>query len=269
MGKIGTNIVRSREERAEDLLEYLYRIWREEETVTIEEYATRKKISKRETNALVRILATRGYVTENKKTGELYLTEMGKMEGVDCLERHEKLTQFFQIVGGMDQEDAQEDACRIEHVISQRALNGIERFLKYGDVYDRTYQGMDLYSLYGEGTFEMLMGIYQLERRKPRILAQEDEKFESTVLMQVEKGRSHFILKKKETEEIGILWYLKNEKWIQARCEENRYSIPADIFRYTTNVTMPVTEAEAIIAFTPFEQEVVTIDCREINIHVW
>ncbi len=48
MGKIGTNIVRSREERAEDLLEYLYRIWREEETVTIEEYATRKKISKRE-----------------------------------------------------------------------------------------------------------------------------------------------------------------------------------------------------------------------------
>lgn len=35
------------------------------------------------------------------------------------------------------------------------------------------------------------------------------------------------------------------------------------------NVKVPVTEAEALIAITPFEQEPVTIDCREVNIHIW
>lgn len=69
------------------------------------------------------------------------------------------------MVSGMEQEEAQEDACRIEHVISQKALEGIDGFLKYGDVYDRSYKGMDMYNVFGEGTFEILLGIYQPERR--------------------------------------------------------------------------------------------------------
>ena len=47
---------------------------------------------------------------------------------MECLARHEKLTQFFQMVSGMDQQRAQEDACRVEHYISPEGLKGIENF---------------------------------------------------------------------------------------------------------------------------------------------
>lgn len=269
MGKIGTNITRSLEERAEDLLEYLYRSWRQGIRISSEQYAVTKGVSKRETKMLITKLSDKGYVIEVKKTGELQLTELGKMEGMECLERHEKLTQFFQVVSGMEQESAQEDACRIEHVISQRALEGIDNFLKYGDVYDRKYKGMDLYHNYGEGTFEMLMGIYQLERRNPRLLAPVDEKFEPVVKLISSKGISWFELKLIDNADVGILWYRRNDEWIKAQRENHFFLLPSDIFVYTTNVMSPITEADTVIAFTEFDQVPVTIDCCELNIHVW
>lgn len=187
MGGRKTAETDNQKEKREDLLEYLYKTYRQGEGLTVAEYAARKEFSMRETNALVRELKLLGYIEEEKRTGLLNLTELGKMEGMDCLERHEKLTQFFQMVSGMEQEEAQEDACRIEHVISQRALEGIDGFLKYGDVYDRNYKGMDMYNVFGEGTFDILLGIYQPERRNPRLLAEEDERFESRgILRQVQ-----------------------------------------------------------------------------------
>ncbi len=76
------------------------------------------------------------------ENGHLELSDKGKLEGMECLARHEKLTQFFQMVSGMDQQRAQEDACRVEHYISPEGLKGIENFLQYGDVYDRVYDDM-------------------------------------------------------------------------------------------------------------------------------
>ena len=94
-----------------------------------------------EAAGLVRSLVTKGFLYE-PENNNLELTEKGKLEGMDCLARHEKLTQFFQMVSGMDQERAQEDACRVEHYISPEGLKGIEHFLQYGDVYDRGNDGI-------------------------------------------------------------------------------------------------------------------------------
>ena len=269
MGGRKTAETDNQKEKREDLLEYLYKTYRQGEDLTVAEYAARKEFSMRETNALVRELKLLGYIEEEKRTGLLNLTELGKMEGMDCLERHEKLTQFFQMVSGMEQEEAQEDACRIEHVISQRALEGIDGFLKYGDVYDRNYKGMDMYNVFGEGTFDILLGIYQPERRNPRLLAEEDERFESRGILRIEKGISWFIICAKRDQNPGVLWYRRSTGWVQAKRENDTFLLPTDIFSYMKNVTVPVTEAEAIIAFTPFEQEPVMIDCREVNIHIW
>lgn len=258
----------NRKEKREDLLEYLYKKYRQGESLTAAEYAGKKGFSMRETNSLVRELKLLKYI-EERKTGLLNLTELGKMEGMDCLERHEKLTQFFQMVSGMEQDEAQKDACRIEHVISQKALEGIDGFLKYGDVYDRSYKGMDMYNIFGEGIFEILVGIYQPERRNPRILAEEDKKFESRGILRSEKGISWFAIRQKKDQKPGILWYRRKNGWIQAKKEDDMFLLPTDIFSYMKNITIPVTEAEAIIAFTPFEQEPVMIDCREVNIHIW
>lgn len=43
---------------------------------------------------------------------------------------------FLQMLG-LDQQHSEEDACRMEHVLSEAAMNGISDFLHTGDTYDR------------------------------------------------------------------------------------------------------------------------------------
>lgn len=173
------------------------------------------------------------------------------------------------MVSGMDQQRAQEDACRVEHYISPEGLKGIENFLQYGDVYDRIYDDMDLYTFYEDGDFPMAFGLYEPERRNPRFLATEYEKLEHSVILRVKKSQNCFRLKTKKDESIGCVWYRRDEEWIQAKEEKGVYQLPTDIFTYTANTGIPVTEAVAIIAITRFEQKPLPIDYRELNIHVW
>lgn len=118
---------------------------------------------------------------------------------MECLARHEKLTQFFQMVSGMDQQRAQEDACRVEHYISPEGLKGIENFLQYGDVYDRVYDDMDLYTFYEDGEFLMAFGLYEPERRNPRFLAPEYGKLEHSVILRVKSHRTASCSRQKKT----------------------------------------------------------------------
>lgn len=259
---------KARGELEEDLLEYVYRKWRQGRQITSKEYARTTGITGYEAAGLVRSLVTKGFLYE-PENNNLELTEKGKLEGMECLARHEKLTQFFQMVSGMDQQRAQEDACRVEHYISSEGLKGIENFLQYGDVYDRIYDDMDLYTFYEDGDFPLAFGLYEPERRNPRFLATEYEKLEHSVILRVKKSQNCFRLKTKKDESIGCVWYRRDEEWIQAKEEKGVYQLPTDIFTYTANTGIPVTEAVAIIAITRFEQKPLPIDYRELNIHVW
>lgn len=263
------DMTRARGEQEEDLLEFVYRMWRQGEQITAKEYGREKGITGYEAAGLVRGLVKKGFLDDTTEKGILELTEKGKLEGMNCLARHEKLTQFFQMVSGMEQERAQEDACRVEHYISQEGLEGIENFLQYGDVYDRVYDGMDLHTFYLDGEYPMAFGLYEPERRNPRILAGEYEKLEPSVLLKVEEAGNSFLLQTKKKESIGYLWYRREEKWIQAKEEDGVYQMPTDIFTYTANTGIPVTEAMTILAITRFEQEPLAIDYRELNIHIW
>ena len=92
---------------------------------------------------------------------------------------------------------------------------------------------------------------------------------EHSVILRVKKSQNCFLLKTKKDESIGCVWYRRDEEWIQAKEEKGVYQLPTDIFTYTANTGIPVTEAVAIIAITRFEQKPLPIDYRELNIHVW
>lgn len=269
-GSRNIDMARARGELEEDLLEFVYRAWRQEGQVTTKDYARASDITGHEAAGLVRSLVKKGFICEPKMNdGNLELTEKGQLEGMTCLERHEKLTQFFQVVTGMEQERAQEDACRVEHYISPEGLKGIENFLQFGDVYDRVYDGMELYTFYEDGDYEMAFGIYEPERRNPRFLAIEYERFEHSVTLHVNKSVNYFTLKAKPGAKVGYLWYRRENQWTQVPEEDGQFHIPTDIFKYTANTSVPITEAMAIIAITRFDQEPLMMDYRELNIHVW
>lgn len=65
-------------------------------------------------------------VTEN---GFIYLTEEGTKVAEMVFERHETLTSFLTKLG-VSPQTAEEDACRIEHVISPETFEALKHHLK-------------------------------------------------------------------------------------------------------------------------------------------
>ena len=73
-------------------------------------------------------LKERGYVMVNEK-GHLSLTEKGLKVAVKIYERHVVLTEFLTRLG-VDKTTAEEDACRIEHVISDASFEMVKKQMK-------------------------------------------------------------------------------------------------------------------------------------------
>lgn len=65
--------------------------------------------------------------------GNITLTDEGKKQAKRIYERHTVLTKMF-VNLGVDEKTASEDACRVEHYISDKTFNAIKKhFKKYGN----------------------------------------------------------------------------------------------------------------------------------------
>lgn len=62
-----------------------------------------------------------------EKSGNIVLTESGFARASAVYERHTVLSDFFRKVLGVDPETAVQDACRIEHVISESSFQHLKR----------------------------------------------------------------------------------------------------------------------------------------------
>ena len=74
------------------------------------------------------ILKSGGYVSADED-GFLCLTEQGRLVAEKTYERHRVLTDFF-VSLGVAQETAAEDACKIEHDISDESFDALKNFTK-------------------------------------------------------------------------------------------------------------------------------------------
>lgn len=74
------------------------------------------------------ILKKGGYLLV-REDGSLHLTEQGREEAEKLYERHTVLSGLLMTLG-VDEATATEDACRIEHVLSDRSFEAIQRYLK-------------------------------------------------------------------------------------------------------------------------------------------
>ena len=74
------------------------------------------------------ILRDNGYLTM-EPNGNLELTEKGIKTASAIYERHRLITRFLSEVLGVSSETAEDDACRIEHIISEETFEAFKRFL--------------------------------------------------------------------------------------------------------------------------------------------
>ena len=82
--------------------------------------------SKPSVSRAVSLLKNGGYIIVNGD-GHLILTDVGREVAEKIYDRHDQLTKFL-ISLGVNPNTASEDACRMEHNISDETLEAIKRF---------------------------------------------------------------------------------------------------------------------------------------------
>ncbi len=75
----------------------------------------------------VNLLIKKGYITMDRVSGDIEFTDAGREKAQHVYERHRVLTDALEKIGA-DSAVAEENACRIEHVISDELFAVIKRF---------------------------------------------------------------------------------------------------------------------------------------------
>lgn len=76
----------------------------------------------------VNLLKDKGYIEIDPATGNITFTEAGKRKAEGVYERHRVLTKAL-IKLGAEEHVAEENACRIEHVVSDELMAVLENFI--------------------------------------------------------------------------------------------------------------------------------------------
>ena len=115
-------------ESGEDYLESIYVLSERQGTVRSIDVAHYTGFSKPSISRAVGLLRDNGYVSIDQN-GLLGLTESGMQIATSIYERHTVLTAFLTALG-VDAETAAEDACRIEHVLSEETFDKLKQHAK-------------------------------------------------------------------------------------------------------------------------------------------
>ncbi len=114
-------------ESGEMYLETIYVLTQEKPSVRAIDVGEHMGFSKPSVSRALGLLKKDGYVTVDT-SGYLALTETGLEVAQKIYQRHTMLTQFLTAIG-VDREIAAEDACKIEHAISDATFVAMKRYV--------------------------------------------------------------------------------------------------------------------------------------------
>lgn len=110
---------------SEDYLEAMLMMQEKHGYIRSTDVAEQLDVKKPSVSYATKRLRENGYITMDEK-GLITLTDAGMEIATRIYERHRLLTEFF-IHLGVDEETARDDACRIEHDISEKTFRAICR----------------------------------------------------------------------------------------------------------------------------------------------
>ncbi len=115
-------------ESGEMYLETIYVLCKKKPVVRSVDVAEKMGFSKPSVSRGVSILKRDGYITVDEG-GQLKLTDFGLGLAKKIYERHTVLTELL-VKLGVQEDIAEEDACKIEHVICDETLEAIKKHIK-------------------------------------------------------------------------------------------------------------------------------------------
>lgn len=115
-------------ESAENYLETILMLQQRKGSVRAIDIANELEFSKPSVSVAMKNLRTNGYI-EVDKSGQIHLLQAGMEIAEQVLEKHRLITNFL-VALGVSPEVAAEDACRIEHVLSNESFDAIKEHAK-------------------------------------------------------------------------------------------------------------------------------------------
>ena len=116
------------QESGEMYLETIYLLSKDGKSVRSIDVSEYMGYSKPSVSRAIGILKSGGYITVDA-SGFIALTDEGKAHAQKVFERHTIITEFLASLG-VPQDIASEDACKMEHIISDESFEAMKRFKK-------------------------------------------------------------------------------------------------------------------------------------------
>ena len=116
-------------ESGENYLETIFILRRKKDWVRAVDIANLLNLSRASVSRAIGVLRQKGYL-DIGEGNELILTAKGETCAREIYSKHLHLEAFLKFTLGIPDEIADKDACRIEHMISREAFQGIKKYLK-------------------------------------------------------------------------------------------------------------------------------------------
>jgi len=114
----------------EDYLETIYRLSDLGKTgVRSIDVANQLQVAKPSVNRALRNLTEGGWITQ-EPYALIYLTETGLSRADGIFNRHRTLQLFLRDVLGVAEPVAEDDACKMEHVVSEQTMHALQQFMR-------------------------------------------------------------------------------------------------------------------------------------------
>ncbi len=114
----------------EDYLEEIYKQVLKSGAAKVTDISNALKVKKASVTGALIILAEKKLINYEPYS-KITLTKEGEKLAQKILDKHENLREFFESVLGLSKEEASENACRMEHVVSEKFFTNFVKFSDY------------------------------------------------------------------------------------------------------------------------------------------
>jgi len=116
-------------ESGEDYLETILLLKMRQGNVRAIDIANEMEYTKASISRAIKILKEQELIYLDD-TRSIHFTPQGREKAEDIYRRHQLIHKFLHEILGVDEEIAEKDACRIEHIISRETLDAMAKLVK-------------------------------------------------------------------------------------------------------------------------------------------
>ena len=113
----------------EDYLEAVFVLSKQKSNVRITDIAEHLQVSKPSVNRAINTLTQNGFL-EHITYGDIVITPAGESYAANVLRRHKLIKEFLVNTLGVDEKNAENDACKMEHVMSSVTIDKLYEYLE-------------------------------------------------------------------------------------------------------------------------------------------